>query len=68
MPQTPQSPEPEKLDFIKQDTITVANRAPNSKDKGFLWIKQTDANDATMTLYIRHTKSGAWCAQTFTKI
>ena len=66
MPETPQSPDKEKLDFIKQDTITVANRAPLRSDKGFLWIKQTDANDATITLYIRHTKSGAWRSANFT--
>lgn len=50
------SAELKNLSTSKEDTITLANRAPLSSDKGRLWIKYT----ATAALYVRHPDTGAW--------
>jgi len=52
----PQGDKPESREFT-QDQITRANRAPNSKDKGLLWIEETGT---TTKFYTRNSKSGTW--------
>lgn len=51
--------QPDAIDFTQQQ-ITFANRAPNSKDKGLFWVKDT-GTDAV--LYVRSKTSGTWVAQ-----
>lgn len=38
--------------------------APTSDFKGMACIKYTENSDTTMTLYVRHPKSGAWRSAT----
>ncbi len=48
------------LDETKQDGIKFATRAPNSKDKGKLWVQYTTGDDTTITFHIRHPETGTW--------
>lgn len=40
-----------------QGKITFANREPNSKDKGLLWVFETGG---TTKFYTRNRTSGTW--------
>jgi hypothetical protein len=55
MAQVPESDKQESLTV--QTQLTIANRAPNSKDQGYMW-----ANDkgSTVDFYIRSKKTGTW--------
>lgn len=48
------------LDRSKEERITVANRAPNSGDKGKFWLNEDGGVGARM--YFRHSKTGTWTA------
>lgn len=62
--QLPTNPDDQKqtdeIETSKENSIQFATRAPTSKDKGQIWVKYTAASDTTITLYIRHSKSGVW--------
>lgn len=49
-------------EYYKQDRIPFMTRTPHSGDKGTFAVKYTEASDTTLTLYVRHPKSGAWRA------
>ena len=59
-------PSTQDIDLSKADKITFATRAPTAADKGMFWIAYTENNDATITMYIRHPRSGTWRAEAFT--
>lgn len=40
--------------------IPIVEAAPTSDFKGLACILQNPASDTTITLYIRHTKTGTW--------
>lgn len=48
--------QPDAIDFTQQQ-ITIANRAPNSADRGLFWVND---KGTTNDFYIRSKKSGAW--------
>lgn len=45
------------LDFVKEERVIFADRAPNTSEGGRLWL---DYNAGT--LYFRHPNTGAWTA------
>lgn len=50
----------QNLDKTKMDSLTFANRAPNSGDNGQLWLNYTGGAGAR--LYFRHPLTGTWTA------
>ncbi len=48
------------LEDTKEEKVTFATRAPTSADKGRFWVKYTETSDTTMTIYVRHPRSGTW--------
>lgn len=59
MASVPESDKPEAL--TTQTQVTIANRAPNSKDQGLLWAYD---KGSTVDLYIRSKKTGTWVKTT----
>lgn len=49
-----------EISNFSEGQITRANRAPNSKDKGTVWI--WEKSDGTTAFYTRHRTSGTWTA------
>ena len=54
------SSEIDGLNRNKQDSINFGTRAPNSSDRGTVWMQYTAAGADTITQHYRHPVSGAW--------
>lgn len=65
MPLNPKGNQPNKaVSDTNANGIPFSTETPNSDTKGMILIKYTEASDTTMTLYVRHPKTGTWRSAT----